>query len=238
MIEWILFIFSGFVILCFLGFALYDFLFAKPAWIDTKLYPEAEKIFNNRNIIIEELHTILDKDWSIWSNDYKTTPIFTKMTDEDILQRLNQNASKIGSTKDPAWRLYSLLLNKKTLDNSKTCPNTTKLLLENSNRILNAGFSLLEPNCYIGMHRDYNNKFYRLHIPLIIPKNNDLYDKSILSKSEASNGLAVLQVEDEYRIWKSNEYFIFDDTCNHNAWNYTDENRIVLIVDLLKEPPA
>lgn len=35
------------------------------------------------------------------------------------------------------------------------------------------------------------------------------------------------------RIWVQDEYFIFDDTCMHNALNNTDVNRIVLLVDLL-----
>jgi aspartyl/asparaginyl beta-hydroxylase (cupin superfamily) len=68
---------------------------------------------------------------------------------------------------------------------------------------------------------------------LIIPKANKKYPKTFITKSEGKK-LCVLQVENDYRIWKPDDYFIFDDTCIHNAWNYTRENRIVLIVDLKK----
>jgi aspartyl/asparaginyl beta-hydroxylase (cupin superfamily) len=203
-------------------------------WISNNKYPEAQEIFNSRNIIKEELKNILNNDkWSIWSSDYKTTPIFTEMTDKEIKERMEKNYGKINSTNEPSWRLFGLILNGKILPNAKYCPNTIEILLKYSSKILNAGFSVLESGCYIGEHKDYNNKFYRLHIPLIIPKKNNKNNNSFITK-EQSEKLCVLQVENDYRIWKDDEYFIFDDTCIHNAWNNTKQNRIILIVDLLK----
>ena len=92
----------------------------------------------------------------------------------------------------------------------------------------------MEPGCHIGEHKDFNNKFYRLHIPLIIPKINNEITESFVVKTQ-SEKLCTLQVENDYRIWKNNEYFIFDDTCLHNAWNNTSDMRIVLLIDLLKD---
>lgn len=204
-------------------------------WINNQDFPEAEKIFNQRHIIKKELLDILNSDkWGIWSADYKTTPIFTEMTTEEIITRIEEKQGKINSTEKPSWRLFGLILNKIELPNSKLCPNTVKLLKKSSKRILNAGFSVLEPGCYIGKHQDFNDKFYRLHIPLIIPKINKNIDDIFVSKEEAKK-LCVLQVENDYRVWKDDDYFIFDDTCLHDAWNTSDEIRIVLLVDLLKE---
>lgn len=209
--------------------------FTSNCWVPNKNFPEAQLIFDSKDIIIQELQSILKSDkWGIWSSDYNSTPIFTQMTDQEITSRINSNAGKIGSVKEPSWRLYGLILNKNVLPTGESCPLTIKLLQSSSNRILNAGFSVLEPKCYIGQHQDFNNKFYRLHIPLIIPKINKKNKEVFVSKEDATN-LCVLQVENDYRIWKDNEYFIFDDTCMHNAWNSSDEIRIVLLVDLLKE---
>ena len=203
-------------------------------WVSNNEFPEAEKIFNSKQIIIEELQQILDSNkWGIWSSDYKSTPIFTQMTDEEITSRIYSNAGKISSIKEPSWRLFGLILNKQILPTGNSCPNTIKLLQSSSLQILNAGFSVLEPGCYIGEHQDFNNKFYRLHIPLIIPNINKKVKKSFVTKTKAKE-LCVLQVENDYRVWKDDEYFIFDDTCLHNAWNTSDEIRIVLLVDLLK----
>lgn len=204
-------------------------------WVNNEIFPEAEEIFKNRHIIKKELINVLNSDkWGIWSNDYTTTPIFTKMTDKEIISRIEENQGKINSLEKPSWRLFSLILNKKELPNSTLCPNTIKLLKKSSNKILNAGFSTLEPGCYIGEHKDFNDKFYRLHIPLLIPIDNEKVNESYISK-EDSEKLCVMQVENDYRVWKENEYFIFDDTCLHNAWNNTKDIRIVLLVDLLKE---
>jgi hypothetical protein len=208
--------------------------FISNCWIDNNKFPEAQKIFNSRSIIKKELEKILTSDqWGIWSSDYKTTPIFTKMTDEEIIKRLASNSGKIGSTDNPSWRLFGLILDKKELPTAKLCPNTIKILRKYSDKILNAGFSILEPGCYIGSHQDFNSDFYRLHIPLIIPKINKSIDNIFVTKEESKN-LCVLQVEDDYRLWKDDDYFIFDDTCMHDAWNPSDEIRIVLLVDLLK----
>ena len=38
----------------------------------------------------------------------------------------------------------------------------------------------------------------------------------------------------ETKKWNDNEYFIFDDTFDHQAWNYTKEKRIVLIIDIMR----
>lgn len=210
-------------------------LVCSKCWVNNDNFPEAQLIFNKRHIIKKELINILNSDkWGIWSSDYTTTPIFTKMTDAEIISRIEEKQGKIKSTEKPSWRLFSLILNKKELPNSKELPETMKLLKSSSNRILNAGFSVLEPKCYIGEHQDFNDKFYRLHIPLLIPKKNEEYINSFVSK-EDSEKLCVLQVENDYRIWKDDEYFIFDDTCIHNAWNNTNDIRIVLLIDLLKE---
>jgi hypothetical protein len=204
-------------------------------WVNNHDFPEAYKIFSERHIIKDELIKVLNSDkWGIWSSDYSTTPIFTKMTDEEIVSRIEKGQGKISSTDEPSWRLFSLILNKNELPNSKLCPETIKLLKNCSNKILNAGFSVLEPGCYIGEHQDFNDKFYRLHIPLLIPKTNEQIQNSFVTKEEADK-LCVLQVENDYKVWKENEYFIFDDTCLHNAWNNTKDIRIVLLVDLLKE---
>ncbi len=108
-------------------------------WIDDKDYPEAKKIFEKKDIIIKELENILNSNkWSVWSNDYKTTPIFTKMTDEEIIKRIRENTGKINSTKEPSWRLFGLILNNNLLENASMCPETVKILKESSTRILNA----------------------------------------------------------------------------------------------------
>ena len=184
--------------------------------IDKNIYPEMDHVFSNRHKIRHELDNLLASNkWSKWSGDYtsKPTPIFSKMTDKEIINRIKQREQPLNSG-DSGWKLYSLILNKNIItDNAQHCPATMKLL--QSNNIINAGFSCIEPNFTIDSHRDFNKSIVRCHIPLIIPI-----------------GDCALQIEDEIVHWNNNDYFIFDDTMQHKAWNKTDRNRIVLIIDL------
>jgi hypothetical protein len=248
MIRYIIFFCIIIIILQFFFYKkTHNLLTTSKCWIDNNKFPQAQILFDSRDIIKKELFSILNSDkWSIWSSDYETTPIFTKMTHNDILTRLHLNAGNINSSVNSAstsasasasasaWRIFGLVLNKKILPTAKYCPNTIKLLKSiNFSQILNAGFSLLEPNYTIGSHQDFDNRFYRLHIPLIIPDVNSSIPSSFVTKKE-SKKLCTLQVENDYKIWKNDEYFIFDDTCKHNAWNPTNQIRIVLLIDLLK----
>ena len=203
-------------------------------WIKNETYIEAEYIFKHRRIILEELINLLNSDkWSIWHNGYNETPSLITMKQDEILNKLNNNTSKIMSDSKPNWKVICLILNKEILDLAKYCPNTLNILLSSSTRILNAGFSLLEPGSEAGSHKDKNNKIHRLHIPLIIPSNNNVLTNTNI-KYNKEDKLAVLKVENDYRAWHKDEYFIFDDTCEHNAWNNSDEIRIILLVDILK----
>lgn len=213
--------------------------FHSSCWIEPKMYPEAQYIFDNKSIIEKELKQILNSNkWTRWNSYELDAPIFTKMTDQEIKTKLETSGGKINEKNDGSWRLYGLILNSIPLETANSCPKTIDILFKSSKRILNAGFSILEPGGETKPHKDYNNKFYRLHIPLIIPQSNlDYYNTnktSIVDKSNSVDNLSIFQVEDDMRIWVPDEYFIFDDTCMHNAWNNTDVNRIVLLVDLLK----
>ena len=48
-------------------------------------------------------------------------------------------------------------------------------------------------------------------------------------------GDCCLKVGGKVRKWKEGESFIFDDTIEHEAWNRTNEDRIVLLMDLNKK---
>ena len=187
-------------------------------WLDFKT-PELDKINNNINIIIDELNNILKlKKWSRWSEyDKINTPTFTKMTNKDIENRLIDNEDYLNS-KIPSWRIFGLKLYGKMFEeNAIYCPKTLELF-KDIDYILNIGFSCLEPSVSTLVHRDYNHNILRCHFPLIIP-----------------DGDCAIKVGNKIKKWIMNEYFIFDDTCYHEAWNNTDVNRFILIVDIDKE---
>jgi beta-hydroxylase len=101
-------------------------------------------------------------------------------------------------------------------NNCELCPETARLIKENIKNNGAAGFSRLQKNSIIKPHRGYYGEFLRMHIGLIVP-----------------DGDVGIKVGDDTYHWKNGEVVVFDDRITHEAWNKTNEDRIVLIVDFI-----
>ena len=75
-------------------------------------------------------------------------------------------------------------------------------------------FSVLAPQTHIKPHHGVTNTRVVTHLPLIIPA-----------------GDCQLVVGGEAHAWQEGRCVTFDDTFLHEAWNRTDERRVVLILD-------
>jgi hypothetical protein len=75
--------------------------------------------------------------------------------------------------------------------------------------------SRMRPQTHIAAHRGPTNLRVRCHLGVKVP-----------------DGDCAIRVGDETRKWREGECLVFDDYFEHEAWNHTDEERIVLIVDL------
>lgn len=74
-------------------------------------------------------------------------------------------------------------------------------------------FSILQAGKHIPPHTGVTNTRAIIHLPLIVP-----------------DGCA-FRVGGETRPWREGEAFAFDDTIEHEAWNPSDQNRAILILD-------
>lgn len=75
-------------------------------------------------------------------------------------------------------------------------------------------FSLLRPGTHIPPHVGLANTKLAIHLPLIIPDN------------------CAIRVGGETRGWTPGEVRIFDDSFEHEAWNDSDQPRLVLIAEI------
>ena len=122
------------------------------------------------------------------------------------------------------WTAIHLLQNGRRLEaNARHCPKTFAAIAEMDQPAVpgaspNLMFSLLAPRTRIPPHTGVANTRLVCHLPLIVP---------------AKCGFRVGEMT---REWKIGEAFVFDDTIEHEAWNDSDELRVVLILDLW--PPA
>ena len=75
-------------------------------------------------------------------------------------------------------------------------------------------FSRLAPGAKIPPHNGFINTRLIGHLPLIVP------------------GQCGFRVGNETREWREGEAWLFDDTIEHEAWNDSGEDRIILIFDV------
>jgi aspartyl/asparaginyl beta-hydroxylase (cupin superfamily) len=75
--------------------------------------------------------------------------------------------------------------------------------------------SRMRAGTHIRPHRGPTNLRVRCHLPLEVP-----------------DGDCALRVGEQVRQWEEGSCLVFDDFFEHEAWNATDRDRIVLIVDM------
>ena len=76
-------------------------------------------------------------------------------------------------------------------------------------------FSRLAPATRIPAHNGLLNTRLICHLPLIVPEN-----------------CGALRVGNEERPWVEGEMLIFDDTIEHEAWNDSDQVRVILLFEI------
>jgi aspartyl/asparaginyl beta-hydroxylase (cupin superfamily) len=77
----------------------------------------------------------------------------------------------------------------------------------------NVFFSILKAGSHIPAHTGVTNVRSVVHLPLIVPEQCEF------------------RVGGETRTWVKSQAFAFDDTIEHEAWNRSDRDRAVLIID-------
>jgi aspartyl/asparaginyl beta-hydroxylase (cupin superfamily) len=122
---------------------------------------------------------------------------------------------------NPDWGAYYFWKSGKLIEeHAARCPKTVEALAENApmcivpDRAPVTFFSALKPGTHIAAHHGATNSRLTVHMPLIIPPN------------------CALRVGGETHVWEPGKLVMFDDTILHEAWNYSDQLRVVLIFDV------
>ena len=98
-------------------------------------------------------------------------------------------------------------------------PRTVELLKQIPN-LRSAGFSKLGPHTSLAYHRGWaklSNYVLRCHFPVIVPKGDILCG---------------VVCENDFQFYTKGEWMVFDDSKTHKAFNHSNEDRVVLIVDI------
>ena len=120
----------------------------------------------------------------------------------------------------PNWSAFHIYENGALVDaNAPRCPVTIEVLAGcpqplQAGRTPTAMFSLLKPGTHIPPHTGVTNARLVTHLPLIIPPG------------------CGFRVGNDTRTWIPGKAWVFDDTIEHEAWNRSDQLRVVLIFDV------
>jgi tetratricopeptide (TPR) repeat protein len=127
---------------------------------------------------------------------------------------------QMGMLNNPAWSAFYLWKNGDAVpENAARCPKTMQALRNaplaqvryRSPSIL---FSLLRPGAHIPPHNGLINTRLVCHLPLIVP------------------GRCRFRVGNDLREWAEGKAWAFDDTIEHEAWNDSDQTRVILLFDV------
>ncbi len=118
------------------------------------------------------------------------------------------------------WSVYQLWHDGEALfDHVQKCPTTSAVLAQlplcDIPRCApGAYFSVLAPRTRLPPHTGTTNTRSIVHLPLLIPEG------------------CGFRVGADVRRWTKGKAWVFDDTIEHEAWNDSDEIRIILIFDI------
>lgn len=119
-------------------------------------------------------------------------------------------------SKEQNWKTFFLFGFGSKFQKSCAYAPITASLLDKVPNIQSAWFSILAPGYHIPAHQGVSRGILRVHLGLIVPKERDK---------------CRLRVKDTIKTWSPGEIFVFDDTYDHEVWNETNEERVVLLFD-------
>lgn len=122
-------------------------------------------------------------------------------------------------TREAAWDAYFFYRHGERYDDHcARCPQTTALLdalplVRIRDHAPETLFSILTPGSHILPHTGVTNTRLVTHLPLIVPPD------------------CAIRVGGEEHVWQEGRCVTFDDTWEHEAWNRSEQTRVVLILD-------
>ena len=175
-------------------------------FFDRAEFPWLEALEAGTDAIREEFLAVMHSDQP------EFLPYIQYTADQPLSQWRELNES-------PKWTAFHLMKDGLPVrENVKRCPKTMGLWSqvpspEQPGRTPVAMFSLLQPKTRIPPHVGASNARLVAHLPLIVPPK------------------CGFRVGNTTREWESGRAWVFDDTIEHEAWNDSDELRVVFIFD-------
>lgn len=179
----------------------------------------------NRKRLLEKNYYEIDETFPVLNNIHNNLDIFQSEVNNIVDDTLWLDwVEKNLYNKD--WKIFPLCgFNIWVEDNCKKCPELTKFLKSIPNLKV-AILSKLKAGTKLNEHRgwgNHSNHVLRCHFGFKIPK------KCYISVGAKDTNNNIIR---EVKKYKKNKWIIFDDSRHHFTWNFGDDDRIVLILDI------
>jgi beta-hydroxylase len=120
---------------------------------------------------------------------------------------------------DDGWKTFLICgYGIRSADAIRACPQTWRIV-QKIPGLKTAMFSIFEPGKHLPPHRGPYNGVLRFHLGLMVPDTGERIG---------------IRVGQEVCHWSEGKALIFDDAFEHEAWNHSDQVRVVLFVDFVK----
>lgn len=187
-----------------------------------KLFRSLERDIARHSLV--ENDTFLDSRQFPWITELEANWKFIRQELDELLNLVEQlpnfqdiSADQSSITNDNLWKTYFFYgYGFKARENCLRCPKTTELIHKIPS-MKTAFFSILLPHKHIPEHRGVYKGVLRYHLGLKVPQQG-----------------CQIRVGNQQRSWEEGKSLIFDDTFPHEAWNQSNEIRVVLFVDVVR----
>jgi aspartyl/asparaginyl beta-hydroxylase (cupin superfamily)/Tfp pilus assembly protein PilF len=182
-----------------------------PGLLPTEFF--ARKDFPWLDAFEAETPAIRDEFLATLRRDQGFVPYVTYDADAPLNQWAELNHS-------PRWSVLHLVKGGRVVEeNAAQCPRTMALWRtapspQQPGRTPVALFSLLKPRTRIPPHVGVSNCRLLVHVPLIVPEG------------------CGFRVGNQTRPWAPGQAWVFDDSIEHEAWNDSDQLRVIMIFDI------
>tara|TARA_Y100001970_G_scaffold293332_1_gene439473 strand:- start:35788 stop:36594 length:807 start_codon:yes stop_codon:yes gene_type:complete len=169
---------------------------------------------------------VFDKETFPWAQEIESEWKLIRSELDQVLVRkgdlpaFHEIAAEVRSISDDKdWKTFWLCgYGIRSEEAIKQCPETWRILKKIPG-MKSAMFSIFEPGKHLPPHRGPYNGVLRFHLGLIVPDQPEKVG---------------IRVDQQICHWEEGKALIFDDAYEHEAWNYTDQTRVVLFVDFEK----
>lgn len=186
----------------------------------------SNKLFETFSPVNKFIYPTTEIKWQNFRNNYK----LIKQEYDNFIENYHKPAlmidqeytTSINIDRNKIWKTLFLRMYNKNTDYSKYFPETMKLI--NLTNCTTALFSIFDAGTQLSPHKGIDKGVLRYHIALKVPNN---YKDCFIAIHDGEKYI-------KYN-WQDGRDILFDDTYRHYAENNTNEQRIILLLDIKKE---